>query len=116
MSGFTCQAPIYSYPHTSGNATLTLGQNTGTNWASASFTFVPQGTPFVNGSPEVSWNNSVTLNNGLYTGALTQIMLPVSGPVPIGTWASGTIWAKYQTNIGGTYYYTQIGAVEFKAT
>jgi len=126
QSGFLCQNPVYS--HTSGNIIVTLGQNTGTNWAGANFVFAPQGTPTVAGIPgtSVSFNsfpaNMIYSTNAITSGQTLGIWLPVNGisgiPVPVGTTATGTIWAVYYTSTGpgAVAQYTQIAAINIKAS
>jgi hypothetical protein len=104
-----------AYNHANGNLTVTIAQDSGSNWSIATIIFVPQGTPYSNGVPSVSWTGGTTLNNGLQNGVSDTVELPASGPVQIGTKVDGTIWAQYQTNVGGTMYYAELAAVNATA-
>lgn len=105
-SGYLCSGPSYS--HATGNITLTLTQDTGANWTSATILFVPQGTNLSNGVPVISWVNGNTISGGLKNGTTTLVTLPASGPVEIGTQINGSVWAQYTTNIGGTVSYSEM--------
>jgi hypothetical protein len=113
QANFACGSSAYNYAN--GNLTATITQSSGSNWSIATIIFVPQGTAYSNGVPSVSWTGGTTLNNGLKNGVSTTVMLPVSGPVQIGTKVDGTIWAQYQTNVGGTMYYAELAAVNATA-
>jgi hypothetical protein len=131
-SGYLCQKPVYN--HANANIIVTLGQNTGTNWVTANFVFVPQGTPVVAGIPTslvqtgISvWGNTpgngaggpVTIGNSFISGGTIPITLPTNGvtqPVTVGQAATGTIWAEYQTTASGAYQYAQIATINIKAT
>jgi len=113
QSGFSCQSSSYS--SSSGNLTVTVSQNSGSNWSVATVIFVAQGTPYANGVPLVSWNSGESLNGGLKTGSSDSVVLPASGAVSVGSPLSGTLWAQYQLNAGGTFYYAEIGAVNTTA-
>jgi hypothetical protein len=109
VANSSCQSP--SYNHSNGNLTVQIKQNSGTNWSVATVIFVPNGTPTVSGVPSVSWSSGVSLSGGLNNGVATSVQLPVSGKTSIGSSVSGTLWVQYQTNAGGTYYYTELGSV-----
>lgn len=129
-TGYLCQSAVFS--HATGAITVTLGQNTGTNWYSANFLFVPAQTPFVAGLPvlletypAISANANTMYGNpssGLVSGQTVQITLPFNGvtgilQIPVGTTAQGTIWAEYTTSLSPTSpQYAQIGSVYLKAT
>ena len=104
-----------AYNHTSGNLTVVISQSTGSSWSVAYFLFVPAGTQYSNGVPLVNWNASVLLPNVFASGSSVSVTLPVSGPVAIGTHVSGTVWSKYQFNVGGTFYYLKVGTVNTTA-
>jgi hypothetical protein len=116
---FSCHAPIYS--HYSGNITVTISQSSGTKWTTANFVFVAQGITSSNGIPSISFtsNPANTLYGKTGSGLLSQqsisITLPVSGPVQVGTRATGTIWAAYTTT-GTQTYYAQIATIYIPAT
>ena len=106
----TCTGP--SYNHSNGNLSIQLMQSSGSNWTSASLVFVPAGTAFSGGTPEVSWSNSASVSGGLLTGVSRSVKVPVSGPVSIGSHVSGTVWAQYQITSGGTVYYAQLATFD----
>ena len=132
-SGYLCQSPVYS--HSNGQIFVTLGQNTGTNWASANFVFVPEGTPNTNGLPSLmSTQPQVALNGntiygqgnvgtGVTSGQTVQVWLPVNtvststttGSVNVGIPATGAIWAQYTTS-SGVMQYTQVATINIKAS
>ena len=47
-------------------------------------------------------------------GTTDDVVLPVSGPVAVGTAIAGQVWASYQ--IGGTTYYAETGTLTATAT
>lgn len=101
---------------------LTLGQNTGIDWQSVDFVFVPQGTPSKSsGLPAISFTsypaNTAYSLTGLASGQITEVDLPVNGvsvPVTIGTYATGAIWVRY-TTLNQTNY-TLIATLNVKAS
>ena len=133
-SGYYCQNPIYS--HTAAEILVTVGQNTGTNWVTANFIFVPQGTSTTNGLPATLGSASATTLNGnniyggggsigtgVVSGETVKVWLPVnglstssvSGTVNVGVPATGTLWAQYTTS-AGVLEYTQIATINIKAS
>ncbi|MGI0100828.1 MAG: hypothetical protein ACREBH_03900 [Candidatus Micrarchaeaceae archaeon] len=127
--GFLCSNPIYL--HSDANIVVTIGQETGIDWVGANFTFVPTGTPFVNGVPSISFNsdpsNTLLGTTGMASGGnQATLYLPANStkfPVTIGTPISGSIWVQYYytTSSGGiTQYhgpaYVEIGALNLKAS
>jgi len=106
------------YQHTTGNVTLTLRQETGTNWASATIYFVPQGTQIINGTPSSITNGSSgnIIIDGLNNGQNVSVTLAISSPTSTqaGKLVSGQIWSKYWTSSGGPYY-AQIAVITMKA-
>ena len=133
-SGYFCQNPIYS--HSNGEIFVTLGQNTGTNWASANFVFVPEGTSSTSGLPSTLGSAaSVTLNGndiyggggsvgtGVTSGQTVQLWLPVNGvstststgSSSVGVPPTGAIWAQYTTSTG-VVQYAQISTINIKAS
>jgi hypothetical protein len=123
-SGYLCQNPIYL--HTGGNVLVTLGQSTGTNWASANFMFVPQGQASSSGLPVTLTSAGFTaLGNTLYltgftSGQSASITLPVNGvsgtTINVGTPATGAIWVQYRTSSSATFQYAQIATINVKAS
>lgn len=114
LGGFTCSDPSYSY--STGDLSLYVGQNTGSNWTNVQVIFVPAGTNYTNGVPNVDWTTAGNVTGGLQTGSRAYVTLPATNPVGVGTKLTGEIWAKYQLNIGGTYYYAELGNVTAWAT
>ncbi len=123
--GYLCKGAVYS--HSTGNVIVTLGQDTGNDWLSANFVFVPAGTPFAKGLPVISFNafpaNTVLATQGLLSGSgEATLYLPVTGPENVGTPISGSIYVYYTYNIqsGGIPQleksYTEIGALNLKAS
>ncbi len=133
-SGYLCQTPIYS--HAGGNILVTLGQNTGTSWASANFMFVPQGQATQTaagflGLPvtvtPLSFSATPSLGNTAYglvafvSGQSTGITLPVNAVsgvgVAVGTPATGAIWVQFTTSTSATtFQYAQIATLNVKAS
>jgi hypothetical protein len=130
-SGYLCSNPSYGHGTLgttgwpAGNIIVTVGQNTGTQWATANFVFVPDGTPLTSsgvpntvftGSPANTVYNSI----GLISGQQVTISLPVSNlnaasTVSVGTPATGSIWAYYTTS-AGVGQYAQIATLNIKAS
>lgn len=122
-SGFLCQSPVYL--HTTGQISVTIGQATGTNWASANFVFVPQGTACLVTNPAIpnisfiSYPaNTMLANMGLITGQTATLTLPVNGsaPIAVGTAVTGAIWVQYTKQGSSTSQYHQIAEVQVKAS
>lgn len=108
---YQCRFPIYY--HATGNLTIALEQNTGSNWSIVSLIFVPQNVSYSNGIPEIYWNSTTTetIIGGMPSGTFVNATLPISGPVNYGTKCTGFIWAKYQLTSGGTVEYTELTQV-----
>lgn len=108
------------YLHNTGVIYVTLGQNTGTNWTTANFVFVPQGTPNSAGIPAISFTSYPAFHsNGLSSGLTLAAYLAVNNtkpPIAIGTTAVGSIWVQYTIASSTTPQYTQIAIVNIKAT
>jgi hypothetical protein len=119
-SGYGCQNTIYN--HLTGNITIRLLQVTGTTWYTANFVFVPQGTPNLNGIPNISFTSNpanttyYTLTNSLTSRQWVHISLPVTGPVNVGTQALGSIWVEYTTATNHTTQYAQMASINIKAS
>ncbi|MGD0728923.1 MAG: hypothetical protein ABR981_02505 [Candidatus Micrarchaeaceae archaeon] len=122
QSGYLCQNPMY-YGQT-GGITVTVGQDTGSNWTGADFVFVPQGTPTgAGGLPSISFNtypaNTSYSTTGIRTGQPVSVSLPVNGvtpPVKAGTAVTGVVWAEYEIIGSSTPYYAQIATINIKAS
>ncbi len=128
--GYLCQNPVYN--HITGNIAVILGQNTGQNWATANFVFVPQGTPLSNGLPVgisfTSYPANITLSDhpnssygieGLVSGQKLKILLPVEEvklPVSVGTPETGAIWVQYTTQGNSKAQYAQIASINIRAS
>lgn len=147
QTGFACFSPTFnhgvlgSYP--AGNVIMTIGQTTGTNWVTANFFYVPQGTSLVSGIPTVipaggavyigagacpgltvaGTGNALCLAGAPTTfasGAISKLSLGVtfpseSGTINSGQTAAGSIWAAYTTSLGGPYY-VKVATLTLKAS
>lgn len=121
QSGYICQSPIL---HNS-VFIVVLGQRTGTNWENVNFLWVPQNAkpPPIGYSCPASGKNATgsglscaTPNSiSLVSGNTTSETFTFSEPAPVGSTYYGTIWAVYQTNVGGTWYEVQIASATLKA-
>jgi hypothetical protein len=111
-----------TYNHFTGNIIVTLEQKTGTSWSTANFVFVPQGTAFSQGVPNISFTSNPantiygTIGKGLEVGQNISISLPVTGQINISTSATGAIWVEYTTATNKTPKYTQIALINIKAS
>ncbi len=117
QAGFICQNAIYT---PTGNVVATVGQATGTNWATANIMFVPSGTATspVNAlicgtSGAVNTCNSIS--GGLASGATSAVTLAATANVPPGTSLAGQLWAQYTITGSSTLYYAQIASVNLAA-
>jgi hypothetical protein len=124
-SDYLCQNPVYT--HVGANIIVTVGQSTGTNWASANFMFVPQGQASSSGVPATLTPFGFTSNlgntlfsSGFTSGQSSAITLPVNGvsgtTINVGTPATGAIWAQYTIAGSSTFQYAQIAAINVKAS
>jgi len=130
-SGFLCSNPAYGHgvPGSgnwpAGNITISVGQNTGTTWTSANFTFVPIGTSLTaSGLPNIPFNaypaNTYygSISKGLISGQQVKISLPVyavNGLISVGKPATGAIWAQYTTS-SGVQQYVEVATLNVKAS
>jgi hypothetical protein len=126
QSGFTCQTPVYN--HQTGNIIVNIGQETYSNWLSATFVFVPQSVPYAaNGIPSISFvsnpANTFYQMGGLQSGQIVTVTLPVSNvtsiPVRVGTSTVGTVWAYYTLlgpNAQPLVQYVKIASISIKAS
>jgi len=116
--GYVCHISYYN--RISGSISVFLGQNSGANWTTANFVFVPNGTQIVNYIPSISFigypSNSIS---NVKSGDTIKIWLPVNWinpPVVIGTPAKGTIWVQYTTCPNGQLQYAQIATIYIRAS
>ena len=98
-----------------------MGQNTGTDWATANFVFVPVNTSMKSGRPDISFTSypANIMNNGLKSGQFIQMWLPINGvtpPVPVGTDTVGTIWVQYTTASNSNPTYAKMAYIALKAS
>ena len=147
QSGYQCSGVTYSHGASAGalwpagNVVLTIGQTTGTNWLTANFFYVAQGTAQSGGVPtsipaggavlgtnlaaqagtcpalEANANQLCSLGAPIQfaSGQTSVISLPVSSPATnAGSSASGAVWASYTTSAGGPYY-VQVATITLKA-
>jgi hypothetical protein len=108
---YTCQDGSYNY--STGILSVALSQNTGYNWTSVTVRFVPSNTIYTNGTPEVSWSppQAVNVTGGLLSNATKYVSIPItSGPLAVGTNITGSIWAKYQLQVGEAVSYANISS------
>ena len=107
---YTCQDPNFDY--NTGIYTVAISQKSGYNWTFVSVNFVPSTAVYSNGVPELSWfasRNTVNVTGGLPSNTVKYVNLPIfSGPVSIGANITGSIWAKYQMQVGGETLYANI--------
>lgn len=106
---FKCENPTFN--SSSGILTVELSQDTGYNWTSVTVRFVPAGTNYSHGVPELSWSppQAVNVTGGLLSNATKYINIPVTnGPVGVGTNITGSIWAKYQLQVGEQVSYANM--------
>ena len=102
-TSYLCQYPYFNY--TTGVYTVALSQKSGFNWTLVSVDFVPSNAVYSHGVPELSWfasRNTVNVTGGLPSNVTKYVNIPItSGPVAVGTNITGSIWAKYQLQLGG---------------
>jgi hypothetical protein len=122
LSGFYCQSPIFHQT----SLKVSLGQATGTNWATTTLVFVLYGTTLTYPYTASNGEANTAVSGGLSSGAISSATFTliaynniVTGVTnTIGTALQGSIYANYTTTAGGasTYYVTQMGTVSIKAT
>ncbi len=131
QTGFLCQSPQYVHgilgtTPEAGNIVVILGQNTGNNWATANFVFVPQGTSVTAGVPDVSFTttpaNTEYNSLGLTSGQQVTLVLPNNALTPGETVtagssaATGAIWAQYTIAGSTTGQYAEVATINIKAS
>lgn len=116
-SGFLCSNPYLSI--ITGNLTIAIGENVGSNWNNVYFAFVPQGTKINNGIPNVSFAqpNAVYINN-MNSSTTTTVNLAVAKPNTLtkDQRVIGSVWAKYTINGTTQISYAQIATINIKAS
>jgi hypothetical protein len=115
---FGCLYPYFNY--TTGTFTVALIQRSGYNWTSVSVRFIPTGTQYTQGVPDVAWSppqavnitgGNTTANGKWLTNTTKYVNIPIaSGPVAVGTDITGTIWAKYQVTLASTSHYANLSS------
>ncbi|MHB1830005.1 MAG: hypothetical protein ACYCO0_01295 [Candidatus Micrarchaeaceae archaeon] len=108
---YKCLNPSFNL--TSRTLTVALSQDTGYNWTSVTVMFVTSGTAYSNGIPELSWSPPLAVNvtGGLLSNATKYINIPItSGPVSVGSNITGSIWTKYQLQVGGGVSYANMSS------
>jgi hypothetical protein len=106
---YKCENP--SFNATTGILTVALSQDTGYNWTSVTVRFVTAGTTYSHGVPELSWSppQAVNVTGGLLSNTTKYVNIPItSGPVTVGTNITGSIWAKYQLQVGEQVSYANM--------
>jgi hypothetical protein len=102
-----------NYNYTTGNLTVAISQKTGYNWTAVTVRFVPSNTVYSHGVPELSWSppEAVNVTGGLLSNATKYVNIPItSGPIAVGTVITGSIWAKYQLQVGEQVSYANISS------
>jgi hypothetical protein len=110
-STYKCQNP--SFNTSTGILTVAISQDTGYNWTSVTVRFVSAGTVYSNGVPELSWSppQAVNVTGGLLSNATKYINIPItSGPVSVGSNITGSIWARYQLQVGQEVSYANMSS------
>ena len=107
-----------AYYHSTGNLSIEISQHTNHTFLNVKIAFIPKGTTYSSNVSEFPWNtpNVATLNQSASSGSTFNVTLPVSGPVPIGTYKRGTIWIRYIQHTNGTMQYIEVSNVTIEAT
>ncbi len=108
---FACKNPYFN--DSTGVFTVALSQNTGYSWIQVTVRFVPAGTVYSHGVPELSWAPpyAVNVTGGLASNTTKLVNIPISnGPVAVGTNITGSIWAKYQLGEGKAQFYANLSS------
>jgi hypothetical protein len=108
---FQCLNPYFNY--TTGVLTVAISQSSAYNWTSVTVRFVPAGTTYSHGVPILSWSPPAAVNvtGGLLSNVTKYVNIPItSGPAAVGTNITGSIWAKYQLNVGGGVSYANMSS------
>ncbi len=109
---YKCLNPAFNA--STGILTVALSQNSGYNWTGVTVRFVTAGTVYSQtGVPELSWSPPFAVNvaGGLMSNTTKYINIPItSGAVSVGTNITGSIWAKYQLQVGGQVFYANISS------
>ena len=106
---FGCQNPVFNY--TTGILTVAISQESGYNWTSVTVRFVPAGSVYSHGVPELLWSppSAVNVTGGMLNNTVRYVNIPItSGSVAVGTNITGSIWAKYKLNVGGGVSYANM--------
>ncbi|MCL5100921.1 MAG: hypothetical protein M1122_03145 [Candidatus Marsarchaeota archaeon] len=118
---FACSSYVYggvgSTTPPPGNVLITLTQNTGTSWTSATAYFVPQSSEasVESGTSLSSINAGNTISGGMPSGQSITVTLPATGSVNLNTGLQGYVWVSY-TSSGGSTVITQFAQVNVKAS
>ena len=92
-----------------------LGQQTGRTWENVNITYVPLGTPVINGVPQVSFNNSGTIQEfsfSMPSGFSTVIQNMQVSPYTTPGNYSGTVWARYFVLGSLGFQYTDMASLK----
>lgn len=100
-----------TYNNYTKNTTLTLGQDTGSNWTNVALVFVLLGVNADgNIEPTSVWNSTnVTYIGQLISGKNMQVNLKMYGRN--GNYYIGYIWARYGAAAGGQNQFSQIATI-----
>ena len=99
--------------HTPGIFTVAISQNSGYNWTLVTVRFVPANTVYSEGVPNLSWAppQVVNVTGGLPSNVTRYVNMPItSGPVYVGANITGSVWAKYQLQLGGEIFYAKVSS------
>ncbi len=110
-TSYKCLNPVYNY--TTGVLAIALSQDTGYNWTSVTVRFVTANAVYSNGVPVLSWSppEAVNLTGGLLSNQTKYVNIPItSGPIAVGSNITGSIWAKYQLQIGEQVSYANMSS------
>ena len=119
QSGFLCKASSFITPYANaGTLNATIGQASGTNWATANIAFLNLSQLPAPATPSY-WGaaNIVQFSSGINSGTQVSVSIPVNSlsSTAIGTAIQGQIWAQYTNSSGGSEYYTEIATVTAKS-
>ena len=105
-----------SLPYTATNGTFVsflLSQQTGNTWVDVNITYVPLGTPVINGVPQVSFNNSNVIQEiSMLSGSSTMILNMQVSPYTTPGNYSGAVWARYLVSGRPGFQYTDMASLK----
>ncbi len=125
--GYYCSNPVFG--HSTGNITVQIGQDTGTNWTAVNAIFVPDqyesavvsaqnlGSGGIGGFG-TAYSANVYSIGSIPSGTQTTVHLNAwkGTRVAVGTAALGYIWVSYTTPADNTTQYTELASIGVYAT